>query len=189
MEAIEKQHIYEQAGSLVAEDTEESLEQAMLLYRSISGWQDADRKYIFCRTRLGRMRWKVESSRLKEYEDRFEHKVTRWKKTGLTVLIAVLLIIAVITTVSLLRLSQYNKAAEFFTAGEYDRSADAFMQMGNYRDSRTRLYLSAVELYRAKRYEDALRYFTVLDGAFDNGFYLQKCRERLLIQDTAVSER
>ena len=54
---VEKSDIYEQAWRLSEENTEESLEQAMLLYQSIRGWQDADVQYIACRTRLGRMRW------------------------------------------------------------------------------------------------------------------------------------
>ena len=39
---VEKSDIYEQAWRLSEENTEESLEQAMLLYQSIRGWQDAD---------------------------------------------------------------------------------------------------------------------------------------------------
>ncbi len=187
-QTIEKSDVYEQAGLLAGEDTEESLEQAMALYRSIRGWQDADRRYIDCRTRLGRMRWQVESARLKEEEDRFEAKVAHWKKAGLTALIAVLLCIAVITAVSLVRFAQYNKAAEFYTAGEYRRSAEAFREMGDYKDSRARVYISAVELYRAGRYEDALPYFDWLDGYLDNGYYLQKCRDQLADREAAVPE-
>lgn len=186
VQAIEKSDIYEQAGLLSGEGTEESLEQAMLLYRGIRGWQDANEQYISCRTRLGRMRWQVESAMLKQEEDRFEAKVTRWKKIGLTALAAVLLCSAVAATVSLIRFRQYNRAAEFFTAGEYGRSAAAFLEMGDYMDSKDRVYLSAVELYKAKRYEEALPYFVWLDGYIDNGYYLQKCRECLAAQDAAV---
>ena len=157
---IEKSGIYEQAGRLSEENTEESLEKAMLLYRSIRGWQDADAQYIACRTRLGRMRWLVESAVLKEEEKRF----------------------------TAIRLSRYNRAAEYFTAGEFERSAAAFQEMGNFKNSRGRVYLSAVELYKAGRYEEALPYFVWLDGDYDNGYYLRKCRERLADQDVGISE-
>lgn len=187
-QAIEKSDVYRQAGLLAGEDTEESLEQALLLYRSIRGWQDANRQYVSCRTRLGRMRWKSESARLKEYEDRFEAKTARRKKIGLTVLTAVLLCIAVVTTISLIRFRQYSRAAEYFTAGEYERSAAAFVEMGDYKDSKARVYLSAVELYKARRYTEALPYFVWLDGYMDNGYYLQKCREHLAAQAAAAPE-
>ena len=185
-QVIEPRDVYEQASSLAAEGTEDSLEQAMLLFRLIRDWQDADRQYISCRTRLGRMRWAVESTRLKEEEDRFETKLRRWRKIGVTVLTVLLLCIAVLTTVTLIPFVKYNRAAECFTAGEYERAAAAFQKMGDYRDARVRVYLSAVELYKARRYEEALPYFIWLDGYLDNGYYLQKCQERLSSQDTAL---
>jgi len=187
-QAVEKSEIYEQAGRLSGEDTEESLEQAMLLYRSIRGWQDADKRYIDCRTRLGRMRWQVESAWLKEEEDRFEAKVARWKKIGQTALATVLLCLAVVTAVSMIRFARYNRASEYFVAGEFGRSAAAFREMADYKNSRDRVYLSAVELYKAGRYEEALPYFVWLDGYIDNGYYLQKCRERLADRDAAAPE-
>lgn len=175
----EKRRTYEEAQDLARAETEESLEQAMELFRSIRGFQDADQQYIACRTRLGQMRWKAESAMLKEQEDRFEAKVKRWKKIGLVSLAVLLLCIAVVTTVTLIRFRQYNKAAEFFTAGEYERSAAAFQAMGDYQDARARVFMSAVELYKAKRYEEALPYFVWLDGYPDHGYFLQHCQERL----------
>ena len=171
--------IYEQARRLSEENTEESLEQAMLLYQSIKGWQDADVQYRACRVRLGRMRWLVESALLKEYEERFEAKMARRKKIGMAVLTAVLLCLAVVITVSMIRLSRYNRAASYFTAGEYERSAAAFQEMGDFLNSRERVYQSAVELYKAGRYEEALPYLVWLDGDIDNGYYLRKCQERV----------
>ena len=185
---IGKSDIYELAGQLSEKDTEESLEQAMLLYQSIRGWQDADEQYIACRTRLGRMQWLAESAVLKEEEKRFEAKMARRRKIGLAVLTAVLLCFAVVITVTAIRLSRYNRAANHFTAGEFEESAAAFQEMGDFMNSRGRVYQSAVELYKAGRYEEALPYFVWLDGDFDNGYYLQKCRERLVEQDAGASE-
>jgi len=176
---VDSEQIYAQAETLAQADTEESLEQAMALFGSIRGWQDADRRFIDCRTRLGQLRWQRESAWLKQEEDRFEAKVARWKKAGLTALIAVLLIIAVVTTVTMIQFRRYNRAAEYFTAGEYERAAAAFQAMGDYQDSRARVFMSAVGLYNTGRYEQALPYFTWLDGYIDNGYYLMRCRERL----------
>ena len=180
---MEKSDVYEQAGLLAEEDTEDSLEQAMLLYRFLRGWQDADQQYVKCQTRLGQIRWQAESARLKEEEMRFEKKAARRKKIGITALVAVLLCITVVTAVTLIQFIQYSRARELFTAGEYERSAAAFLEMQDYRDSKEMLYSSAVELYRAGRYEEALPYFVLLDGAFDHGYYLQKCQERLPARD------
>lgn len=175
----EPDEIYERAKLLAAENTEESLEKAMRLFQSIKGHRDAGRQYYSCRTRLGRMKWLRESAIIKGYEDRHEKQLGRRKKIGLTVLIAVLVCIIAVSGVALVRYYRYSKAGAYFTAGEYKRSADAFMQMADYRDSATRVYLSAVELYNLKRYEEALPYFAWLDGRFDNGYYLRKCREKL----------
>ncbi len=187
-QAVGQSDVYEQACLLAAENTEKSLEQAMQLFRFIRGWQDANRQYISCRTRLGRMRWKREALRLKEEENRFEAKVSCRKKIGKAVLTVVLLSIAVIITLTMIQFERYSRAAESFVAGEYERSAAAFQEMGDYRDSRTRVYLSAVELYKARQYEEALPYFIWLDGYMDNGYYLNKCQERLAAQNAAPAE-
>ena len=175
----EPDEVYEQAKQLAAEDTEESLEKAMYLFQSIKGYRDAGRQYYSCRTRLGRMKWLRKSAIIKGYEDRHEKQLGRRKKIGLTVLVVVLLCLAVISTAALVKYHRYSKAGAYFTAGEYKRSADAFMQMADYKDSATRVYLSAVELYNLKRYEEALPYFIWLDGRFDKGYYLRKCTEKL----------
>lgn len=179
MQNTENYKIYEQAVRLAEENTEESLEKAMQLFRSVKGWQDADRQYTSCRTRLGRIRWQRESAILKEFEDRHEAKMILRKRTVLTLVVAVLLIFAVIACVFFVRLKRYNKAASFYVAGEYERAAEAFMKMEGYMDSKARVYLSAVELYKQHMYEEALPYFVWLDGYMDNGYYLNKCREKL----------
>ncbi len=175
----EKRAIYEQAEGFAREGTEESLEQAMTLFRSIRGWKDAEKRFVACRTRLGQMRWKVESARLKAEEDRYEEKVKRYKKAAITLLAAVLLCVATVTTVTLYKFWRYNKAAELFTAGEYESAASAFRAMGDYQDAKARVFMSAVELYKKKRYAEAMPYFIWLDGYLDNGYFLKQCQERL----------
>ena len=105
--------------------------------------------------------------------------MARQRKIALAVLTAVLLCLAVIITVNMIRLNRYNRAASYFTAGEYERSAAAFQEMGDFLNSRERVYQSAVELYKAGRYEEALPYLVWLDGDIDNGYYLRKCQERV----------
>ena len=184
---IDRDSIYKQAEVLTETGTEESLEQAIELYRSISGWKDADKRLDGCRTQLGRMRWAKESALLKVEEDRFETKVKRWRRWGIALLIAALIIIASVTAVTLIRFKQYNKAAECYTAGEYKRAATAFQTMGDYQDAKIRVYMCAVELYKAGLYEDALPFFVWLDGYLDHGYYLRKCRERLGITDASAT--
>lgn len=120
-----------------------------------------------------------ELARLNEYSAQHEKKTKRRTKTVLVSLVSALLIFAVVSTVTLVRFHRYCKAANFYTAGEYVRAADAFIEMGDYRDAKERVYWSAVELYRAKDYKTALPYFEWLDGYMDQGYYLRKCREKL----------
>ncbi len=175
----EKKNIYEQAGILAAEDSEESLEQAIVLYQSIEGWQDADRLCADCRTRLAQIKWQAESSVLKEYERQDEVRHVRRKRALIISLIAVLLCFSVIITVASVRFRRYSIAAEHLIAGEYELAADAFMEMADYRDSRYKVFEAAAGLYRNKEYAKALPYFIWLDGEIDGGYYLRKCRERL----------
>ncbi len=174
--------IYIQAAALMQKDTEESLEQAMALFAAIRGWKDADRQAALCRTRLSRILWQKEYARLKAEEDRFEARVARWKKAGFIALAVLLLTVAVATTVTMLQFERYSRAAEFFTAGQYERAAEAFQAMEGYKDSRVRVYLSAVGMYHDGQYEKAIPYFQWLDGDYDNGYYLRKCYEHLEAQ-------
>jgi len=182
LDITEKKRIYEQAENLSSQPSEESLEEALALYKSISGWQDADEKYHKCSIQLARLRWHEESSKLKEYENRNETKHSRLKKIGASILVVFLVCESIITTVVLFKLSQYNKAVACYTAGEYERAAEAFIEMADYKDSRSRVYACAVGLYKARDYEKALKYFHWLDGYMDNSYYIKKCNERLKAQ-------
>ena len=51
MEDTERKEIYERAGRLASEDSEESLEKAVELYKSIIEWEDAGVRCAACETR------------------------------------------------------------------------------------------------------------------------------------------
>lgn len=186
-QTVDRDAVYAQASRLMETDTETDLEAAMDLFGAIRGWRDADRRYLDCRTRLGRKRWQTESVQLKAAEDRNEIRVTRWKRAAILLLAAVLLTLAVVSTVALIQYRRYNRAAEYLTAGEYGRAAAAFQDMGDFQDARARVFESAVGLYKTKRYEEALPYFVWLDGYIDNGYYLRKCRERLGLPEASAA--
>lgn len=174
-----KNSIYAQATSLMQEDTEESLQQAMALFASIRGWRDADRQSARCRTRQNRKLWQKEYAQLKAEEDQYTARVARRKKIGIIALTALLLIAVVTTAVSLHRFWRYSHAVDCFMAGEYKRAAETFQAMDGYKDSRLRVYHSAVGMYRVGQYEEALSYFLWLDGDYDNGYHIKRCYERL----------
>ena len=184
---INEHFIYEQANLFALENTEESLEQAMNLYRAVPGWKDANQKYKDCRTQLGRMRWQKESALLKAEETRFEAKISKLKKAGIAVLAVLLICIAIVTIVTLYQFKKYNTAAEFFVSAQYARSAEAFRELNGYKDAKAKVYISALELYKAKRYKEAAPYFAWLRGYTDNGYYLKKCWERIAVLDSSAS--
>ena len=144
---------------------------------------DTGKKEIYEKAELlaaeKRIQWQKEAAILKEYEKKYEKQMIRRRRWVLTLLISVLLIFALISTITLVKYSQYNRAAAYYIAGEYVRAANAFMEMADYRDSKARVYESAVNLYRQKRYEEAYPYFVWLDGYMDKGYYLRKCQEQL----------
>ena len=179
MEDTERKEIYERAGRLASEDSEESLEKAVELYKSIIEWEDAGVRCAACETRRAQIRWEAESARLKDLEKEDEARHAPRKKALLIALVAVLLCFAAVITVELIRFRRYSIAGEHLIAGEYELAADSFMEMADYRDSRYKVFESAVGLYRNKEYEKALPYFIWLDGAVDGGYYMRKCRQRL----------
>lgn len=125
------------------------------------------------------MEWQKEAAILNEYAAQHEKKTKRRTRSVLAAIVSALLIFAVVATVTLVKFSRYCKAANYYTAGEYQRAADAFMEMADYRDAKSRVYWSAVELYKQKEYEKALPYLEWLDGYMDQGYYLRRCREKL----------
>ena len=171
--------IYRRAMRLAGEDNEESLTEAMRLFQCVKDRQDAERQYDDCRVRLERIRWRKESAFIKEYEQRHEIRMKRVKRIGLGLLAAALICFGVIASKVLAQYTRYIRAGEYLVAGEYTRAADAFMEMGDYRDSKAKVYEAAIQMYSLKMYDEALTYFVWLDGAYDNGYYLTKCRERL----------
>lgn len=171
--------ICSRAMRLAGEDNEESLTEAMRLFRCVKDRPDAERQYADCRARLERIRWQKESAVIKVYERRHEIRMKRVKWIGLGLLAAALICFGVIASKVLAQYTRYNRAEEYLVAGEYTRAADAFMEMGDYRDSKAKVYEAAIQMYNLKMYDEALTYFVWLDGAYDKGYYLTKCRERL----------
>ena len=123
--------------------------------------------------------WQEEAARLKVYEERSEAAYRRNKKAFIVSLVAVLLCITVFTSVYLVRFSRYNRAAEYLTAGQYELAAEEFVQMADFRDSRSKVYEAALGMFRNRQYKEALPYFIWLGEDVDGGYYIRKCREYL----------
>ena len=126
-----------------------------------------------------KLQWQEEAARLKVYEERSEAAHKRNKKAFIITLVAVLLCVTVFTSVYLVRFSRYNRAQEYLTAGQYERAAEEFYQMADFRDSRYKVYEAALGMFRNKQYKEALPYFIWLGEDLDDGYYIRKCREYL----------
>ncbi len=121
--------------------TENEYRYAAKLFKSVSGYRDADAKEEECRKIAENMRLERER---KAEEVRNAAKKAR-KQAILITAVAIPLIVAciafiiVIITV-IIPVNNYNIATDLYNAGKYDEAAELFVGLGEYRDSHTLKY-------------------------------------------------
>ncbi len=143
--------------------------EAIDLFRTISGWRDADERIAVCEQRIMALTEKAEAERSEA------ERKTKKRKTALTValsILAVLVALAVLLPLVILPGVRYAKAMALYNAGEYESAIPAFEAMRGYRDSEAKTtecrYGAAADLFEAGEYEAAAAAFTELDGYLDS---------------------
>ena len=153
---------------------------AIKLFESIPGFEDADEQIIVCQNKIEEIKAKKEAARI-EAERRAEEKriaaQKRRKVFGIVsaVICAVLAVTLLITQVIIPSI-KYNKANDNLESGKYDEAFAGFTELGNFKDSCEKMKESglnyAEELAEDSQYSAAV---FVLDyvGDYNNSFELR----------------
>lgn len=79
-----------------------------------------------------------------------------------------------------LPLYKYSQAEKQLENGEYDKAHDAFIALGNFKDSpdmaKESLYQKARSLLNAKKYDDAIKLYTELNGYSNSDEMVTECK-------------
>lgn len=138
-EEVRKNGIYAEAVAFSQKESEECLKDAIRLFRSISGWKDADVQNYACKIKIERIKAKEEAQRM-EAERKAEARKRKNKRLAV-ILAAVAAVTAVIITIILLVTKvilppiKYKKAIALYEAGQYEQAISVFGTIGSYRDS------------------------------------------------------
>lgn len=163
--------------------------EAIDLFRSISGWRDADERIAVCEELL---------RALTEQEDAERLAAERTQKTRKKTLVIALSAVGAIAVLSALLFSvilpavRYGKATALYNAGQYEEAFAAFKAMHGYRDSDAKMtecrYGAAADLFDAGEYEAAAEAFAALNGYRDSAARIEACEAALREQRYAEAE-
>ena len=118
-------------------------ESAIKLFKSISGWKDADEKVYDCQKKIEEIKAKAEAERLeKERKAEIARKeaeriAKRNKKIAIIttpIVCAIIAFLIVLNTV-IIPNGKYNDAIALMDAGKYDEAYSAFIELGDYKDA------------------------------------------------------
>jgi len=138
-EICRKDSIYESAVARKNANIIKSLEEAIVFFKSIPGWKDADEQVIACQKKLEEMKVK-EEERLRKAEERYIAAEKRRKKRKKqyaigSAIIGACLIFAIVLFTVIIPNNRYNKAVTLINEGNSDEAYSIFQELGNYKDS------------------------------------------------------
>ena len=211
-EEARKDEIYQKASDSAKKETVVAQTLALHDFRSIPGWKDADMRAAACEKKIQELRDKAEAERIeaerkaeadriaaerKAEEDRVTAEQRKKKAATIDIIIGavatVAAVIAVLTFTVFIPNANYNKAVEFYNAGQYEEAIAAFEALNGYKDSATQIeacqtaikdkdYDAAVALLNAGKYEDAIQAFHALNNYKDSEAQIKTCQ-------TAIKDR
>ena len=176
-------------------------EAAIKIFKSISGWKDADEQIIVCQKKLEEIKAKEEADRLQAEQKRIaDEKAAKKRKKVIAIttpiVCAIIAFIIVLNTV-IIPNSKYNKAIALMDAGEYTDAIATFEALDGYKDSTNKInecntaildgkYNDAIALMDAGEYTDAIATFEALDGYKDSTDKIGECKynDAIALMDT-----
>lgn len=130
-------------NAMSAANTENAYMEAINLFKSISGWKNADEKITLCKKRIEGIKAKAEADRLekerlaeiarKEAEKRAKHN-KRIAIIATPIVCAVIAFIIMLNTV-IIPNGKYNDAIAMMDAGNLDEAYSIFIELGDYKDA------------------------------------------------------
>lgn len=135
-EICRKDSIYKSAVARKNANIIKSLEEAIVFFKSIPGWKDADEQVIACQKSLEEAKMAKEE-RLRKAEERYiaaeKHRKKRFAIGTPIATVCIAFIIVFITVI--IPNNRYNKAVALIDEGSVVEAYEAFMSLGKYKDS------------------------------------------------------
>ena len=129
--------VYQRAVRLSDSDTSKDLKKSLDVFRSISGYKDADQRAQSVGERHREVLQGEKERAVLEKERLQAQRRVSLKKSGKTALIVILALIAVFTLLSkvILPRTRYARAEQLYAAGDYGAAAELYKKLGSYEDS------------------------------------------------------
>lgn len=169
-------------------------EEAIKLFESIPGWQDADEQLIVCREQIKKINAELLAQKEREENARKEaRRIARRNRiialSGIGVIAAVAAALFLVFTV-IIPTNNYNNAVALLESGNLQGAAAAFAELGDYKDARRQYkavlkeiaYADAVALMEAGDVAGAMAAFEALDGYQDTDELLEALHAELAAQ-------
>lgn len=189
-ETARKNTIYNNAKSTAEVETKQSLKNALELFRSLPGWQDADEQAAACERKIEELKAKEEAERIAT-----EKRRKRNKKIGAIVASVAVVCIAFVIVLNTIIIpnGQYNDAVALMNDGKYEEAIATFEAMDNYKDSSEQIakcrnaitekkYQTAVSLIDTESYEESLKILSDIGNYKDAPLLTQKCKYNLAMK-------
>ncbi len=185
-EVCRKDAIYSSAKSRMTSNEVAAHGEAIWLFKTISGWKDADAQIVVCQKRIEEIKAKEEADRLEakrkaeakrleaerwaEAERLAAEKAAKKRKkiiaiTAPIVCACIAFVIVLITVI--LPNGKYNDAIALMNEGKYDEAITAFEALDGYKDSKEMIYTVAATLERDGRLAQAAIAFEKLGDFSD----------------------
>lgn len=185
-EVCRKDAIYSSAKSRMTSNEVAAHGEAIWLFKTISGWKDADAQIAVCQKRIEEIKAKEEADRLeakrKAEAERLEaerkaeaerlaaEKAAKKRKKIIAITVPIVcaciaFVIVLITVI--LPNGKYNNAIALMNEGKYDEAIAAFEALDGYKDSKEMIYTVATTLEKDGRLAQAAIAFEKLGDFSD----------------------
>ncbi|MDF2537470.1 MAG: hypothetical protein K0S76_491 [Herbinix sp.] len=181
--------------------------EAYELFKSISGYKDADQRLIKCNEQIKESEKAEEEKRIKaerEEAERLEQaritekqrelrnkKIKKVSGISFLALVAVSTVIIVTVTVVipwfdyLSTNSNYSSANKLLLNKQYSEAVEAFSELGDFKESKAKVtecqYGIAMDLYTNRKYSEASQAFSMLRDFKDSKTKISECEYRMRI--------
>ena len=161
-EESRKDAILSDAKSKMELDTISRYEEAIELFKSISGWKDSDEKVISCQQKIELIKREDEEKRI---QDEYKKKI-RTKKMiiGSSIGVAIVAILIVLFTVIIPTIN-YNKADALLAANDYEGAMKCFAKIDNFKDAHAKYTEAFISLKNS--------YKSIADQLMNDGDHIQ----------------
>ena len=145
-EICRKDAVYASAKSKMIGEKAASYEEAIGIFKTISGWRDADEQIYACQKKIEEIKAKEEADRLEAQRKAEERRITeekaakkRKKVIAITtpIVCACIAFVIVLTTV-IIPNNKYNAAVSLLNDGKIIEAYDSLIALNGYKDSTTK---------------------------------------------------